>query len=147
MRAIHRSPVNSTHKRPVTRKMFPFDDVIMVPVTPSASFVLNLWYDPLWVTSVARKVSALALCVGIHHSPHKSQWRGALMFCLICARINGWVNNREAGDLRRHRAHYDVTVMLSVVPTLSQQAIITPIPKSSTKEPYMPLSYHDDVIK
>ena len=25
--------------------------------------------------------------------------------------INGWVNNREAGDLRRHRAHYDVTVM------------------------------------
>ena len=28
-----------------------------------------------------------------------------------CAWINGWVNNREAGDLRRHRAHYDVTVM------------------------------------
>ena len=24
---------------------------------------------------------------------------------------NGWVNNRDAGDLRRHRAHYDVTVM------------------------------------
>ena len=33
------------------------------------------------------------------------------MFSLICARINGWVNNREAGDLRRYRAHYDVTVM------------------------------------
>ena len=28
-----------------------------------------------------------------------------------CARINGWVNNGEAGDLRRHRAHYDVIVM------------------------------------
>ena len=25
--------------------------------------------------------------------------------------INGWVNNGEAGDLRRHRAHHDVTVM------------------------------------
>ena len=25
--------------------------------------------------------------------------------------INGWVHNGEAGDLRRHRAHYDVTVM------------------------------------
>ena len=25
--------------------------------------------------------------------------------------INGWVNNHEAGDLRRHRAHYDVIVM------------------------------------
>ena len=52
---------------------------------------------------------------GIHrspvNSPHKGQWRGALMFSLICAWINGWVNNREAGDLRRHRAHHDVTVM------------------------------------
>ena len=42
----------------------------------------------------------------------KGQWRGALMFSLIFAWINGWVNNREAGDLRRFRAHYDVTVML-----------------------------------
>ena len=47
-----------------------------------------------------------------HRSPHKGQWRGALVFSLFCAWINGWVNNREAGDLRRHRAHYDVTVML-----------------------------------
>ena len=44
-------------------------------------------------------------------SPHKGQRRGALMFSLICAGINGWVNNRKAGDLRRHRVHYDVTVM------------------------------------
>ena len=33
------------------------------------------------------------------------------MFTLICARIYGRVNNREVGDLRRHRAHYDVTAM------------------------------------
>ena len=45
------------------------------------------------------------------NSPHKGQWRGVLIFTLICARINGWANNREAGDLRRHRAHYDVIVM------------------------------------
>ena len=53
---------------------------------------------------------------GIHrwpmNSPYKGQRRGALMFSLICAWINGWVNNGEAGDLRRHRAPYDVTVML-----------------------------------
>ena len=53
---------------------------------------------------------------GIHRSPvnsrHKGQWRGALMFSLICAWLNGWVNNREASDLRRHRAHYDVIVMI-----------------------------------
>ena len=44
---------------------------------------------------------------GIHrstvNSPHKGQWRGSLMFSLICGRINGWVNTHEAGDLRRHR--------------------------------------------
>ena len=40
-----------------------------------------------------------------------SEWRGAFMFSLICAWLKGWVNNREAGDLRRHQAHYDVIVM------------------------------------
>ena len=53
---------------------------------------------------------------GIHrspvNSPHKGQWRGALMFSLICVWINGWVKYREAGDLRLgYRAHYDVIVM------------------------------------
>ena len=47
------------------------------------------------------------------NSPHKGQWRGALMFSLISVWINDWVNNRDSGDLRRHRAHYDVTVMPS----------------------------------
>ena len=51
---------------------------------------------------------------GIHrrpvNSPHKGQWRGALLFSLICAWIKGWVNNGDA-DFRRHRAHYDVIVI------------------------------------
>ena len=51
----------------------------------------------------------LAICAG--NSPHKGQWRGVLMFTFICARIDGWVNNREAGDMRRHRAPYDVIVI------------------------------------
>ena len=55
-------------------------------------------------------------CVrGIHrspvNSPHKGQGRGALMFSLICVWINNWISNRDAGDLRRYRAHYDVIVM------------------------------------
>ena len=49
---------------------------------------------------------------GIHRfpliSPHKGQWRGALMFSSICVWINDWVNNRAAGHLRRYRAHYNV---------------------------------------
>ena len=52
---------------------------------------------------------------GIHrwpvNSPHIGQWRGALMFSLTCAWINRWVNNRDAGDFRHHRDHYDVTAM------------------------------------
>ena len=55
------------------------------------------------------------LCGEIHRSPvnfpHRVQWRGAVMFSLICAWINAWVNNRKAGDSRRHRPHYDVIVM------------------------------------
>ena len=55
------------------------------------------------------------LCGEIHwspvNSPHKGQWRGALMFSLICVETNGWANHRDTGDLRCHRAHYDVTSM------------------------------------
>ena len=57
----------------------------------------------------------LAICAGnsvvTGEFPHKGQWRGALVFPLICAWINGWVNNGVAGDLRRHRVHYYITVM------------------------------------
>ena len=64
---------------------------------------------------------------GIHrpsvNSPHNGQWRGALMFSLICAWTNCWVQDRDAGDLRGHRAHHDVVVMwntvLSVISCLS----------------------------
>ena len=67
---------------------------------------------------------------GIHrcpvNSPHNGQWRGALTLSLICARINGWVNNGEAGDLRRHRVHYDVIVMIThilLVSSIGTEAI------------------------
>ena len=46
---------------------------------------------------------------GIQRSPvnsaHKGQWRETLMFSLIFAWTNGWVNNRYAGDLSRHYGH------------------------------------------
>ena len=64
---------------------------------------------------------------GIHrspvNSPHKGQWRGALMFSLIYAWMNGWVNNREVDDLRRQHAHYDVTVMVTLVHSIRQKSI------------------------
>ena len=78
------------------------------------------WTDWIWSwwRHQMEKISALlAICAGNSPVPgefpaHKGQRRGALMFALICVWINGWVNNREAGDLSRYRAHYDVTVMI-----------------------------------
>ena len=93
--------VYTGHVRNTARKVFPH-----TAVEPRSNQMAN-WYDdvitwkhfPIYWPFVRR----------IHrspvNSPHKGQWRGALLFSLTCA----WVNNREAGDLRRD--HYDVTVM------------------------------------
>ena len=66
---------------------------------------------------------------GIHrslvNSPYKGQWRGALMFSLICVWINGWVNNRKAGDLRCYHVQYDLIVMSSIRRVNSHAAWVT----------------------
>ena len=76
---------------------------------------LQHWTVAWWRHQMETFSALLALCAGNSpvpvNFPHKGQWRGDLMFTLICARINDWVNNREAGDLRRHLDHYDVSVM------------------------------------
>ena len=58
------------------------------------------------------------------NSPHKGQWRGALMFSLICVWINDFVNHREAGDLRRYHALFDVTVMAPSAPNFAKTKIL-----------------------
>ena len=81
---------------------------------------------------------------GIHrspvNSPHKGQWRRALMFSLICVWINGWVNNREAGDLRRHRGHYDVNVMTWRVCTVATDGTLVDV--TTLSQPACPLLRH-----
>ena len=53
---------------------------------------------------------------GIHrspvNSPHKGQWHGGLMFFFIYAWISGWVNIREAGDMRHHHVHYYTIIVM-----------------------------------
>ena len=75
--------------------------------------------QPWWRHQMEPVSPLLPFVRGIHrspvNSPHKGQWRGALMFSVICVWINDWVNNREAGDLRRDRGHYDVTVMMDEI--------------------------------
>ena len=59
---------------------------------------------------------------GIHRSPRIPQQRQvtrSLDVSLICVWLNGWVNNRDASDLRRHHAHYSVTVMSISLPCSS----------------------------
>ena len=60
---------------------------------------------------------------GIHQppvdSPHKGQWREALMFSLICAWTNGWANNQDVGDFRCHSTHYDIRTKMSLHVLLS----------------------------
>ena len=85
--------------------------VLCSGVTETRSWLYVQW----WRHQMETFSASLALCAEnspvTGDSPHKGQWRGALMFSLICALINGWVNNLEADDLRRHHTHYDVIVM------------------------------------
>ena len=57
----------------------------------------------------------LTICVGnslvTGEFPAQRPVTRSFMSSLVCTWINGWVNIREAGDLRRHCAHYDVIVM------------------------------------
>ena len=76
----------------------------------------------------------------IHRSPvnfpHKGQWRGALMFSLIYASINDWVNNREAGDLKRQHGHYDVIVMWTIrrLKSLTSRVSVHQLVQASKKQ-------------
>ena len=68
-----------------------------------------------WRRQMETLSALLVLCEGnpsvFSDSSHKGQRRGAFMYSLICAWTNGWANHRDAGDVRRHSAHYDVAVM------------------------------------
>ena len=90
------------------------DSQISVTIS-DPGLLCNTW----WRHQMETFSALLAICVVKSpvpgEFPHKGQWRGALMFSLICAWINGWVNNKEAGDLRRYRAHYEVAVMISMI--------------------------------
>ena len=61
----------------------------------------------------------LALCAGNSPVPGQFPAQRPMVWSfdvsLMCTRINGWVNNGEAGDLKRHRAHYDSIVMKEMI--------------------------------
>ena len=80
------------------------------------SIMMNIWCQDSMMTSSNGNIFRVAgpLCGNspvTGEFPSQGQWRGAWMISLICAWTNGWVNNRDACDLRCHRAHYDISVM------------------------------------
>ena len=118
MKINHQSQLDSPHKGPLTHGITRPQWVNTVPVK-------SPWR--IWVKSrITMMISSNGniVCVTGHlcreftghlvNSPHKVQWHGALMFSLICAWVNGWVNNRKAGDLRCQHTHYGVTIMLTI---------------------------------
>ena len=98
------------------RTIFHSTGCCKLPRWESSNVVCHAVRSITWWRHQMETFSALlALCAGNSpvpvNSPHKGQWRGALMFSFIYVWINDWVNNCEAGDLRRQRGHYDVNVM------------------------------------
>ena len=78
------------------------------------------------MTSSMETFSALlALCGSPVNSPHKGQWRGALMFSLIYAWTSGWENHWDAVDLRCYRAHYDAIVMRCDTDSITVKSMIS----------------------
>ena len=66
------------------------------------------------------------------------------MFTLICARKNGWVNNVEAGDLRRYLAHYDVIVMDMLF--LIYIYTIYAVPPTGSKSALGQVTFNDNIF-
>ena len=67
----------------------------------------------------------LTLCAGNSPVLTKASGAGLCFFFFIGALTNDSVNNQNAGDLRRHRAHYDVTAMVAL-PTWHVSLCIKP---------------------
>ena len=78
-------------------------------------FTLNTWLSMHQVLSINIMKSSSGN-ISVHRWIPCTKASDTELWCFLWSWINGWVNNREAGDLRRHRAHYDVIVMLYIFP-------------------------------
>ena len=82
VRRIHRGPVNSPHKWPITRKMFPFDDVMIKSLGPDTS--LHQW---TWASSVHVIFSCLFSA--------KPSFEPMIEICALVTEKNQWTLNQE----------------------------------------------------
>ena len=119
VRGIHRWPVNSPHKRPVMRKMFPFDDVIMSRILMEKS-----WY---------RNISSVqVICQGnpsatVRFSSQKISNAELWCFRCCCASCKKWSCRWFETIFESPSRSYDVTVMWYVV-------LLSLIPRNPVKK-------------
>ena len=82
---------------------------------PKGQMVKLLTCISWWRHQMETFSALLVICAGnspvTGEFPHKGQWRENLMFSLVCTWTNSWANNEDAGDFRRHCAHYGVIVI------------------------------------
>ena len=91
--------------------------VVFLDVPRLCKTILPRNLSHMMTSSNGKTFRLLALHWWPVETPHKGQWRGALLFSLICA-WNGWAINWDVGDLRRHRADYDAIVMICLLAKL-----------------------------
>ena len=94
VRGIHRRPVNSPHEWPVTRKMFPFDDVIM------STTLENFWY--LLTNLCGCRISGdRDKCASGHSDCHTTDSRVSIMGHVL---RNLWSRHNKSDAIWRHRS-------------------------------------------
>ena len=153
VRGIYRSPLISPHNRPVARSFDVFFDLRLNKQLNKQSrgwwfetLSRSLWRhcnvslegmidtcsNNSYISTTLRVSFMMTSSIGNTfcvtdplwgESTGKSQWSEALRFSSICAVRNGWANNRDAGYLGRHRAHYDAKEM----PVMSLVSAVNPL--------------------
>ena len=94
-----------------------FSVVTITAIVATDLIRTTCWKEGLtwWRHQMETFSALLAICAG--NSPVTGEFPArrpvtrSFMFSLICAWIDGWVNNCVAGDLRRHRPYYDIIVI------------------------------------
>ena len=86
VKGIHGRPVNSPHKRPVARKMFPFDGVIMKPLCAAGFIQINGWHwdeSHVTVMKYLKTMSTyLLLCSGAFFDKLRNQLNVRPVYCI-----------------------------------------------------------------
>ena len=121
VRGIHRWPVNSPHNGPKRGKCFHLMTSSWIAVHTYRFFGIGActislcsWVMIWWRHQMKTLSAFLAICASLvtgEFPAKRPVTRGFDVFFDLRLYKNGWLKNREAGDLRRHRTQYDVIIM------------------------------------